>query len=100
MGKKWVKIPGSGLRIACGADGNAWVSNKQRNIYQYTGRGWKHINGKANDIGVGHDGSVWVVGNNREGGGFGIYMRGMSISSNWQRINGAARDIDADGSGL
>jgi len=25
---KWVKIPGSALRLACGADGNAWVVNK------------------------------------------------------------------------
>jgi len=91
--KKWRKIPGSGVRIACGADGNALVVNKQKNIYQYTGRGWKQIRGKANDIAIGHDGTVWVIGNNTEGGGFGIYK---NVGGKWKKIPGSAVRISVD----
>jgi hypothetical protein len=63
-GKKWQKIPGSALRIACGPDGNAVVVNTKQNIYQYTGKKWNRLPGRAFDVGIGADGSVWVIGTN------------------------------------
>jgi len=96
---KWVKIPGSAVRIACGSDGNAWVVNKQKNIYQYTGKGWKRIPGKANDVGISHDGTVWIVGNNAESKGWGIY-RLKGGKGGWEKISGnSALRISVDPEG-
>jgi len=91
--KKWQKIPGSGVRIGCGPEGNAWLVNKQKNIYQYTGKGWKHINGKGTDVAVGADGTTWAIGDNKEGGGFGIYKR---QGSGWRKVPGSAVRVSVD----
>ena len=73
-GHKWTKIPGSAARIDVNDDGNAMVTNKYDNIYQYHGTGWWRINGKAKDVGIAKN-HLWVIGTNVEGGGRGIYRR-------------------------
>merc|ERR1719199_1011408 len=50
---------------------------------------WGRIAGSANDIGFG-GGKIWVIGNNREGGGYGIYRRD---GSRWTKIAGSATRI-------
>lgn len=98
---KWRKQPGSALRISVDPNGLPWVVNNRDVIYQLrSNKRWQVSSGRAKDIGVGGNGSVWVVGTNKEGGGYGIYLRKFGIASSWKRINGAATDIDVDGSGL
>ena len=72
-GSKWTKIKGSAVRIAVGPHGNAWVVNKQNQIYRYNGRKWIAMPGRARDIGIGAKGHVWVVGTNKVGGGYGVW---------------------------
>jgi len=98
--KSWQKISGSAMRISVDPVGNAWVVNNKDHIFAYDGKRWRKQGGRAKDVGCGANGAVWVIGTNREGGGFGIYARKMTINASWGRIGGAARDIDVDGSGL
>lgn len=92
---KWVKVPGSALRISVGpGEGSAWVVNKNKNIYQYVeNKRWKKLPGAAYDIGVGGNGQMWVIGTNTEGGGYGIY-RWNGIKYN--KIPGSALRISVD----
>lgn len=98
---KWNKVPGAGVRITVGPDGNAWIVDRRNHIYQYDDKSKKFIRmtGTGNDIGVGGDGTVWVIGTNREPGGFGIYRKTASVVNRWQKIPGSALEIDTDGSG-
>jgi hypothetical protein len=50
---------------------------------------WGRIAGSANDIGFG-GGKIWVIGNNIEGGGYGIYRRD---GNKWTKISGSAQRI-------
>jgi len=89
------------VRISVDPEGHPWVVNKKDIIYVLGhNKKWQVSSGRAKDIGVGADGTVAVIGTNKESGGFGVYTRKFAVKSAWGRINGAATDIDVDGTGL
>lgn len=54
--------------------------------------------GRANDVGVGAGGTFWAIGNNKEGGGWGIYRWDHS-TRRYKKIPGSALRIDVDRTG-
>jgi hypothetical protein len=57
-----MRMEGSGERISAGANGSAWVVNRNGEIYQWADGGFHRQPGSAVDVGANAGGQVWIVG--------------------------------------
>ncbi len=95
-GPDWQEVGGRAVRIDVDPSGNAWVVNKNNDIFRFDGQGWQHLPGSATDIGVGADGTVWIVGADQPQSDSSVYRWD---GSDWQQVAGRAMRIDVDPSG-
>ena len=58
-------MPGRGVRIAVGKNGEAWVVQSNNRIFQWYNGRWRVVSGRATDIAVGANGDVWAVGSRK-----------------------------------
>ncbi|MBL7851678.1 MAG: hypothetical protein JNN04_12310 [Cyclobacteriaceae bacterium] len=99
-GAGWDKVLGGGIQIAVDGDGNPWIVNSAKDIYQFKKEGSEYrfykLPGQANDIAVG-GGKVWVIGTNPVGNGdFGVFSWN---GKGWDQATGGGARIAVDGSG-
>jgi hypothetical protein len=59
---EWQAVPGGGLRIAVGPDGNPWVVNAAHEIYHSNGSSWSRLPGTATSIAIDAGGVAFVAG--------------------------------------
>ena len=95
-----------GKRIAVDPKGNAWVVDKQGQVFEAKSKGTntkatftKKAGIKAVDIGAGAEGSVWAVGYPKNSFGFTIY-KFIAASNTWKVVPGSAVRITVDRHGM
>ncbi len=98
-GQNWENLGGAGVRIACSADGSAWLLNSAGEVYVCQSTGWTGpLPGLGIDIAAGGDGSLWMLGTNRVGKGNdgGIYRWN---GNDWEQIGGGGVNISVGADG-
>jgi hypothetical protein len=61
-GSEWMRMEGTGERIAAGANGSAWVVNRSNEIFQWANGGFQRQPGTAMDVAANTGGQVWIIG--------------------------------------
>src|SRR5262245_15439052 len=81
-GKDWIRMPGSGRRLAVDTKGDVWLVNAQNQIFRYRLNisEWEMLPGLGIDIAAGGDGSIWLVSTAPDPGGYRIHKWN---GSNW-----------------
>lgn len=96
-GSRWVKMRGSGRRIAGGNSGaDIWLINKKNDIYKYVGSSWIKIGGRARDIAQsgGSNAHTYIVGNTSNGAdGYPVYV----YNGGWCKVGGFGTNIAVKG---
>ena len=96
-GSRWIKMSGSGRRIAGGNSGaDIWMVNKNNDIYKYVNNRWTKITGRARDIAQsgGSNPHLYIVGNTSQGSdGYDVYV----YNGGWCKVRGIGTNIAAMG---
>ncbi len=96
-GGGWQTIPGAGERIAVSPNGNPWIVDRNKNIFErLTDGSWKRYPGEARDIAIGANGAVWVIGNIPRSRSFSIHFWN---SSEWVEVDGGGTQIAVEAHG-
>jgi len=83
--KKWLCIPGGGVRIAVDPQGLPWVVNSDHKIFRWRSNQWDKLPGWAQDIAIGKDGVIWIVGTGVYDEGYDLYLWD-DMAKDWEKV--------------
>jgi hypothetical protein len=91
----WESMPGGAVRIAVDPNGDAWIVNKQSQIYRWRLGAWQQLPGLGTDVAIGANGAVWLIGWS-SGADHGVFTWN---GSSWTQVDGAGVRIAVDPTG-
>lgn len=95
--QNWEDQSGKVRAIDAGANGNAWATTTNGQIWEFENNNWATRTGAGSDISVGSAGNVWVLGNTLTNSNYLVYKR---VGGSFVQIpNAGALRIAADYSG-